>query len=403
MDTWLGQRAMDLVLFGATGFTGRLVADYLRDKNVEWAIAGRDRKKLEALGVGVPILVADANDPASLEAIVKQTKVVCTTVGPYAKYGSPVVAACARNGVHYCDLAGETQWIRKMIDAHHEEAKRTGARIVPCCGFDSIPSDLGTWIVQEHAKKAHGEPCESVTFAMGKTRGGFSGGTIASMLNIFDEAKRDRAVRKVLLDPYSLNPAGERGLDGADQRGVVFDRDLDAWTAPFIMAAINTRVVRRTNALGGYPYGRSFRYREVMAFPRGPRGFAMASGVVAAIGGFIGASAIGPVRKLLERMVLPAPGEGPDAELREKGFFEVELFGRGRGFNVRAHVKGKGDPGYAATAVMLAESALSLAKDPGGDGGVLTPALAMGNRLIDRLRAAGMTFAVESEATVRAA
>lgn len=397
--------ALDLILFGATGFTGRLVAEYLRGKPLQWAIAGRDENKLRALkselALDVPILVADAKDPQS---IVKQTRVVCTTVGPYAKYGSPLVAACAANGVDYCDLAGETQWIRRMIDAHHDDAKKSGARIVPCCGFDSIPSDLGTLMLQEHARENFGAPCDAITFALGKMRGGFSGGTVASLLNIVDELKRDPSVRKVLFDPYGLNPEGERkGPDGADQRGVAFDRELSAWTAPFMMAAINTRVVRRSNALSGYRYGRDFRYREVMAFPRGPRGLAMATGVTAGLGSFMAGMAIPPVRKVMQRFV-PAPGEGPSPRERERGFFEVDLVGHGRDFEVRGRVRGRGDPGYAATAVMLAESALSLAKDPrSSDGGLLTPAHAMGRRLIDRLIAAGMTFDVEGKRTTRAA
>ncbi len=391
--------SLDLVLFGATGFTGKLVAEYLRGKPVRWALAGRDRGKLEALqrelGVDVPILVGDVRDPASLEAIVKQTRVVCTTVGPYAMYGAPVVAACAAHGVDYCDLTGETHWIRRMIDAHHEQAKQTGARIVHCCGFDSIPSDLGVWAVQDHALRTHGKPCSSIVYALGKSRGGISGGTIASMMNLMDEAKKDRAVRKVLLDPYALNPAGERGPDGPDQRSVELDRDLNAWTAPFVMAAINTRIVRRTNALSDYRYGRDFHYREVMSFPRGPRGFATAFGVTAALGGFFVAAALGPTRKLLENTVLPAPGEGPDAHTRERGSFEVRLVGQGDGFRVEGRFAGKGDPGYGATSVMLAESALCLALDGRSTGGgILTPAYAMGGQLATRLRAAG--FAIEA-------
>lgn len=393
--------AHDLVLFGATGFTGRLVAEYLAGKHQRFALAGRDRTKLEALRreLGLPqetpILIGDARDAASLEAIVKQAKVVCTTVGPYAKYGSALVAACAKNGVDYCDLAGETQWIRRMVDEHHDEAAKSGARIVHCCGFDSLPSDLGVLMLQEHAKKTHGAPCDTITFALRKTRGGFSGGTVASMLNIMEEAKRDRSVRKVLGDPYALNPPGERsGPDGGDQRGVAFDKDLNGWTAPFVMAAINTRIVRRTNALGGYPYGRSFRYREVMSFPKGARGLAMATGVTAALGGFVAAAALPGIGSLVHRAV-PKPGEGPSAEARASGFFEILLVGRGRDFTVRGTVAGKGDPGYGATAVMLSEAALCLAgEERKTGGGVLTPAYAMGLPLIERLRAAGMQLTV---------
>jgi len=394
----------DLVLFGATGFTGRLVAEYLRNKPLAWAIAGRDRAKLEALrvslGVDVPILVGDVNDAASLEAMVAQTRAVCTTVGPYAKYGAPLVAACAARGVDYCDLTGESHFIRRMIDAHEVEARKTGARIVHCCGFDSIPSDLGVHVVQAHARAAHGAPCERVTFVLENARGGASGGTIASMLTIVDEAKRDRAVRKVLLDPYALNPEGERRGPDRDPRGVAYDAAIGAWTAPFFMGPINTRIVRRTNALTGYAYGREFRYTELARFPKGPLGFALASATVAGLGAFMGAAAFGPTRALLERL-LPAPGQGPNESARKNGFFTIGFHGEGhdrdgRPFAVRGRVTGQGDPGYAATAIMLGESALCLAKDERTTGGgILTPAFAMGDALVRRLRAAGMTFEAE--------
>ena len=398
-------KAFDLVLFGATGFTGRLVADYLLQRRapIKWAIAGRDRKKLEALGTGVPILIADANDLASLDAVAAQTRVVCSTVGPYARYGSPLVEACAKNGVDYCDLTGETHWIRRMIDAHHAQARESGARIVHCCGFDSIPSDLGTFMVEEHARETYGAPCRDVVFAMRGSRGGVSGGTIASMMNLLDEAKRDSDVRKVMFDPYALNPDGERsGPDGQDQRTVRFDDTLGAWTAPFVMAAINARIVRRSNALAGYRYGRDFHYREVVAFKKGPLGLAMASGMTAGLGGFMAATAVTPVRKLLERTVLPAPGQGPNQQTRERGFFNAQIVGtgtdkNGRAFRVEGRVAGQGDPGYAATARMLAESALCLASDErSGGGGVLTPATALGHKLLARLRAADMTFEVSA-------
>jgi short subunit dehydrogenase-like uncharacterized protein len=399
-------RSFDIVLFGATGFTGRLVADYLigRRSGARLALAGRDRAKLEALRRELPgaaevqILTADVRDPASLDAIAEKTRVVCTTVGPYARYGGPVVAACAAHGTDYCDLTGEPQWIRRMIDAHHDEAARTGARIVHCCGFDSIPSDLGTQLLEDHARAAYGAPCESVVLAIRRMRGGASGGTVASMLALFEEIKRDPAVRAIVFDPYALNPPGERsGPDGPDARGVAWDPDLEAWTAPFVMAGINTKVVRRTNALTGYAYGRSFRYREVMAFPRGARGLTRALGQAAFLGGLLAAASIDRVRGLLER-VLPKPGEGPSPAERERGSFFATLLGKGtaadgRPFTVRGTVAAEKDPGYGATSIMLGESALSLAEDERTTpGGVLTPAYALGKKLLARLRAAGMRF-----------
>ncbi len=408
-------RRHDVVLFGATGFTGRLVAEYLAPRaptwGLRWALAGRDRGKLEALrrdlaaidprAAEQPILIGDARDPASLAAIARDAEVVCTTVGPYAKYGTPLVEACVRNGTDYCDLTGEVTWIREMIDGFHAQAHESGARVVHCCGFDSIPSDLGVHVLQAHAIAAHGAPCARVRLYVGKTKGGVSGGTIASMTGLVDAVKRDRSLLRVLFDPYALHPDGERhGPHAPDPRGAAWDADAKAWTAPFVMGAINSRVVRRTNALAGWPYGRDFVYDEVMAFPRGPKGAAIAGGVTAGLGAFMGALAIGPTRALLERPGLPKPGEGPSRETRERGCFELRLLGRGTDpdghpFAVEARVEGKSDPGYGETAKMLAESAACLALDGAdlrAEGGILTPAHAMGDRLLGRLRAAGMVF-----------
>ncbi|HMR07310.1 MAG TPA: saccharopine dehydrogenase NADP-binding domain-containing protein [Polyangiaceae bacterium] len=407
-------RPHDVVLFGATGFTGELVAEYLAehygDSDLRLALAGRSKAKLEKvrerLGrirpsyAELPILIADSYDRASLDRVAADASVVCTTVGPYDKYGAELVAACVEHATDYCDLTGETQFIRRMIDAHHARAEETGARIVHCCGFDSIPSDLGSLMLQDHAFEKHGAPCSEIKFFAGKTRGGFSGGTVASMFNVVDEVKRDRSVLKVLGHPYALNPEGERkGPDGSDQRGVRYDADIGAWTAPFIMAAINTRIVRRSNALLGFRYGRDFRYSEVMSLFPGAKGLAMAAGVAAGLTGFMLAGAVGPTRSLLEKK-LPKPGEGPSREERERGFFEIHLLGSGvakdgKPFKLRGRVVGTSDPGYGETAKMLGESAVCLAQD-GAElsrgGGILTPATAMGATLTQRLRKAGMTF-----------
>lgn len=400
-------RRYDIVLFGATGFTGRLVAEYLAehygDSDVRVALAGRSIAKLEdtrrglpAAGRDWPLLVADSHDRTSLDAIAENTSVVCTTVGPYAKYGAELVAACVAHGTDYCDLTGETQFIRRMIDAHHEEAKKTGARIVHCCGFDSIPSDLGTLMMQEASKERFGAPLQKLTYFAGETKGGFSGGTVASMLNLFEEIARDKRVLKILGNPYALNPEGERkGPDGSDQKGVRFDRDLGQWTAPFVMAAVNTRVVRRSNAILGYPWGEDFRYAEVMSTGKGPRGLARATAITSFLGGFMGAAAIDPIRKLLAARVLPKPGEGPSKEDRDKGFFVTRFVGKtADGRALRGRVEGTSDPGYGETAKMLAESALCLALGGPSEGGVRTPASTMGMLLVERLRKAGMTFEV---------
>lgn len=409
-------RKYDLVLYGATGFTGKLVAEYLLrhygDSDLKLALAARNERKLENVRSDLKrvherageldLLVADSQDRDALDAIVKETSVLCTTVGPYAKYGEKVASACADAGTDYCDLTGETQFIRRSIDANHERAQETGARLVHCCGYDSIPSDLGTLMVQDAAADRHGASCRQVKYFAGETSGSFSGGTLASMYNIFEEVKRDPSVRKILGNPYSLDTDPKfRGPDGPDQTGVKYDDDLGMWTAPFLMAAINTRVVRRSHALMGRPWGRDFRYSEVMSTGRGPSGMTRALAVTAGMGTFAAGVAVPMTRKVIQKR-LPQPGEGPSKEAREKGFFVTRLIGlgvdqEGQRFVVKGEVRGDKDPGYGGTAIMLSESALTLALDRethGGPGGVLTPATALGMHCVGRLRDAGMTFAL---------
>lgn len=408
-------REFDVVLWGASGYTGRLVAEYLATapsaRAVRWAIAGRDRERLEAVraelgSAAPPVLVGDAADRPSLAAIASRARVVCTTVGPYARYGGDLVAACVASGTHYCDLTGEVPWIRRMIDAHHDQARERGARIVHCCGFDSIPSDLGVLMLHE-AMKERGRRIARVDAFFGETRGGFSGGTIASLLGVLDEAQRDRGARRVLADPYGLDPLPRQGgPDGPDRRGVGYDDRLDRFTAPFVMSAINTRIVRRSNALTDYRYGRDFRYTERMSLPPGFRGLAGAAAVTATLGGFVAAMRVPALRRLIAPR-LPAPGQGPTPEQRAAGYFVLRLLGEaepergGAGGPLRllGRVEDRRDPGYGSTAVMLSESALCLAGDDlSAPGGVLTPASAIGMRLLDRLRAAGMSWTVEEMA-----
>lgn len=398
-----GTREFDLVLFGATGFTGRLVAEYLVKKrpSLRWALAGRNLAKLERereelarlepSAKELPLLAGDSTDRAAMDGIARRTRVVCTTAGPYALYGSALLGACAEQGTDYCDLTGEPHWVREMIDAHHARAVETGARIVPSCGFDSIPSDLGVLLLHEQLAARGGRLAEA-HFRMRRMKGSASGGTIASAL---DTAARmsDPAVRRVLEDPYSLNPEGAPGAAGQeDWLRPRREPETGRWLAPFVMAAVNTRVVRRSNALMGYAYGREFRYDEAVDVGRGLSGLARAAATSAGMA-MGGALAFGPVRKLARRF-LPAPGEGPSREARESGFFDIELLGVGTaGERVRARVGAKQDPGYGATAWMLGESALCLAEDALPErGGLLTPASCMGMKLVERLRAAGMTF-----------
>jgi short subunit dehydrogenase-like uncharacterized protein len=399
-------KPLDLVLFGATGFTGKLVAEYLVKKRpaLRWALAGRSRDKLErvradlaaidASAKDLPLVVGDSLDEASVRAMVAETRVVCTTVGPYARYGLPLVAACADLGVHYCDLTGEPNFIRAAIDAHHARAEQTGARIVPSCGFDSIPSDLGVLMIHEHLKKQN-KQIAAARYRVKRAKGGASGGTIASMLNIAANAS-DPAVRRALGDPYSLNPAGApRGPDRSDPMLPARDADTGRWTAPFVMAVPNTRTVRRSNALLGFPYGEGFRYSEAVDMGAGVGGLAKSIVFSAGIGAFTAAVFFPPTRKILERF-LPAPGEGPSREQQERGHFLIEIHAdTTSGERVTGRVAADRDPGYGATSIMLGEAALSLAQDDlPARGGVLTTASSMGDKLIERLRAAGMTFEV---------
>lgn len=405
-------RPYDVIVWGATGFTGQLVADYLQQhypngQDLCWAIAGRNSDKLQQVRDALPaaemqpdIIVADSNDASSLDEMCRQARVVLTTVGPYALYGDNLVASCVSHGTHYCDLAGEVQWIRRMIDKHQEAAKQSGAMIVNCCGFDSIPSDIGVHFLQSHAVEAHGKPCTRVETLVRAMKGGGSGGTIASGLNALKESKNDRAVARILVDPYSLNPIDERqGPDGRDQNGIRYSELAQTWTAPFVMAIINMRIVRRSNALLDYAYGKEFMYSESMVAGDGTMGWIKSAAITATLGGMLAASSFGPTRSMLVEPLVPKPGEGPDAEERENGFYNFMLIGELEdGSTVRAKVTGDRDPGYGSTCKMLSESAICLAKDEiGAGGGFWTPASAMGDKLRERLVAnAGLTFEIKA-------
>jgi len=395
----------DLVLFGATSFVGQITTANLverlgTDGSIRWAIAGRNSDKLhriaEETGADVPRLVVDASDADAVRGMAEATKLIISTVGPYSTYGNEVVAACAASGTDYCDLTGEPQWMARMIDAHHAEAQSSGARIVHACGFDSIPSDLGVWYLQNLAQKKHGEAANGVELIVKAMKGGASGGTVASMMTMQEEMAADPSIRKILSNPYALAPEGERsrarqpslnGLRHHDEEGL--------WLAPFVMAATNTKVVHRSHALLGHPWG-EFRYSEEMATGDGPLGAAKAGAMIAGLGGFVGLSAIGPARSLLSKYVLPSPGEGPTPKQQREGFFKIILRGTTpAGEVVRVGVNGDRDPGYGCTARMLTEAALTLGSVSRVDtaGGFWTPATAMGDPLIKALEAnAGMTF-----------
>jgi short subunit dehydrogenase-like uncharacterized protein len=403
----MAEREYDLIVFGATSFVGQIMSRRLVERigiggDVRWAIAGRSASKLAevaaATGADVPRIVADASDASAMRSLAESTRTVASTVGPYATYGSPLVAAVSAAGTDYCDLTGEPQWMRAMIDAHQTDAEASGARIVHACGFDSIPSDLGVWFTQREAQARFGEPCVRIGLRVKAMKGGASGGTVASMLNIVDEAKRDPALRKLLRDPYALAPASMRS--GPRQPSVTRPErdDLSGeWVAPFVMASTNSRVVHRSHALLGRPWGDGFLYDEAMLAGDGVKGVAMSGAVTGAMGAFIAAAALPPTRWLVDKL-LPAPGEGPSPEAQERGFFDMRLHGEtASGQRIVTKVTGDRDPGYGSTAKMMSEAALAFADIPRSQvgGGFWTPATMFGDVLIDRLvEHAGLTFDV---------
>jgi len=392
-------RDFDLVLLGATGFTGALIAGYLAQQRrpLKWAVVGRNRDKLERVAAehgNVPVIVADALDPAAMAEVAHRTRVICTTAGPYAKYGAEVVAACAAAGTHYCDLTGEVSFMRAMIDQHHERARQTGARIVHACGFDSIPSDLGTWAAQQEFARRFGHPARHVTALFGETSGGISGGTAASALEIARVAGEDREIRHMLANPYALDPDPHADRPPApDVRTISWNAELKMFTVPFVMADTNTRVVRRAHALAGFPWGSDFVYTEAMSTPGNALGLARAVATTTALAGLAFALKRPALRDQLAKRA-PKPGEGPDEKTRTHGHWKARIVAsNGDEQLVYIAADPAGDPGYGSTTKMLGESALCLAFDDlKSPGGVTTPSVAMGAALLERLRSAGLQF-----------
>ena len=400
-----------MVVFGATGFVGRLVARYLADhapRAVRVGLAGRSaerlgdvRTQLGAAASSWPLLVADSSDPSSLAELANATQVVATTAGPYRPHGLKVVEACVTAGTDYVDLAGEVLFIRDSIDGYHDLGARTGTRIVHSCGVDSIPSDLAVLLLHQAALADGAGDLEDTTLVVRAFKGGLSGGTLVSGKLQLDEVRANAQLRKVVEDPYALSPERAAEPELGDERDLAWikhDDDLGLWVGPFAMAGINTRVVRRSNALRNWAYGRRFRYREVTGFGAGRAAPVKAAAASIPFMTFMAGMSFGPSRALLDR-VLPAPGEGPSEKKRRAGHFRMEVHTRtSTGARYVSQVAAQGDPGYAATSVILGESALSLALDrdrlpPAA--GVLTPATAIGSVLVDRLRAAGDTFTTQ--------
>lgn len=411
-------REFDIVLWGATGATGRRAAHHLGRRCAEcgltFAIGGRNESKLQALRQDLPdigrpiaVVVGDSHDTAFMEAMSARTHVVASTAGPFALYGSELVAACASNGTHYCDLSAEPQWMRAMIDAHEAKARETGARIVHSCGHDSIPSDLGVQFLQEAAHTRYGQPCRRVATRVTRMKGGFSGGTAASFLNAMRLRETDPNFDLLSRDPYALCPEGQRdGPDGPDRMmpiEVTWDADLKAWTKPYFMGPMNSKVVRRTNAIMDYPYGCDFRYEETGLTRGGIGGWwaAMRDTLFGRL--FLIAMSISSTRQMLERRILPKSGEGPSKEVREAGSYEIVQVGEMPcGTILKARITGQGDPGVRSTTLMLTEAAICLREDEERirvSGGFWTPASALGSRLRDRItKHAGLSFELIEDA-----
>jgi short subunit dehydrogenase-like uncharacterized protein len=403
------ERELDVAVFGATGFAGRLVAEYLAQHAPEGTrigLAGRSeerlrqvRSELGAQAAMWPVVVADSGEPESLNRLARSARVVATTVGPYQPRGLALVGACAEAGTDYVDLSGEVLFERASADQYHEVAAASGARIVHGGGFDSVPSDLGVHTLYEAVRADGGDDLEDTTLVVTRLRGGFSGGTLASIIGQVDEVRGDPALRRKAADPYALSPDRAAEPDLGRQRDLMkvrHDADLGMWTGPFLMASINTRVVRRSNSLLDWAYGRGFRYREVSGYGPGRAGFMRATTATSALGALAAALAYPRTRRLLVGRVLPGPGQGPSEKTRRNGRFTMEIHTRtSAGRRYQATVAAQGDPGYQATAVMMGEAVLALVLDRDrlpGRAGVLTPATALGTVLTDRLRAAGMTF-----------
>jgi short subunit dehydrogenase-like uncharacterized protein len=403
-------RSLDVVVYGATGFVGKLLAEYLATAappDARIGLAGRSESKLEATRASLPaaahdwpLVVADQNDQASLVAMAAQAQVVATTVGPYRRQGMRLVDACIEAGADYADLTGEVLFVHEAI-GRHDEAAAKGVRIVHSVGFDSIPSDLGVLILHEAVEADGAGEMEETTLVVKGMRGGVSGGTLGSMLGQLDDLKATPDVKKIVNDPYALDPTRVAESPGEKEKDTAVcerDKEIGLWLAPFVMAPYNTRIVRRSNGLLGGAYGKRFRYREVMSTGSSPAGAVVAGGVAGGLGGFVAAMSFAPTRSLLTK-VLPDPGEGPSEKAREKGFFKIDTHTRtSSGAHYVAHVSAQGDPGYKATAMMMGEAALCLALDRDDlpdRHGILTPATAMGSALVERLRGAGMTLSVE--------
>ena len=407
----MSDHPFDLIVFGATSFVGQILCDYLferhgADGDLKWAMAGRSKTKLQsvraALGEGasgIELITADAADENSLHEMCGQSRVIISTVGPYALYGSGLVKVCVETGTDYVDLTGEAQWILRMLLEHESQAEKSGARIIHCCGFDSVPSDLGVYHHQKVALEKFGEPATQIRMQVARMKGAASGGTVASIVNIAREMTKNPALRKILANPYALVPDGKARARQLNITTPTRDPKTGAWLGPFVMAGINTRIVHRSNALGGYDYGMDFLYDESMRMGRGLKGGLAATALTGGLGAFMAGAVLPPSRWLMEKYILPKPGEGPSPEQQRDGMYDLRFYGTtASGNTLTTRVTGDRDPGYGSTAKILGEAGACLAQDIAKTdvgGGFWTPATALGDALRRRLvQHAGLTFEV---------
>ena len=399
------KRDFDLIMWGATGFTGNLVCEYINknyhEKELKWAIAGRNKKKISKLQKRLNIdesriIIADSSDKNSLLKMTKKANVICTTVGPYAKYGTNLIEACIETGTNYCDITGETQWIRRIIDKYHNHAKAKKLKIINSCGFDSVPSDMGVYFCQNAIYNKTGEYAQKISMRVAGAKGGISGGTYNSLSNVLEEASLDRNVRKTLNNPYGLNPDGlQSGPDKRDLMHVKFDKVSNLWIAPFVMAGINTKIVRRSNALVKFKYGENFQYNEATITGKGFIG--ILKGYLSLIPIFLATRKKGSLIKKMVDYILPKSGEGPSKKARENGYYNLRFYSYTNKKTYLGKVIGDMDPGYGSTSKMLAESAICLALDKSSEiYGILTPSVALGDALLKRLKNnAGLKFSID--------
>ena len=395
-------RELDLIIWGATGFTGQLVSEYISkqytNSTLKWGIAGRNKEKVLSVAKRLNIdddriFIADSNNIDTLKKLTSKTKVICTTVGPYAKYGSNLVEACVDTNTNYCDITGETQWIRKMIDKYHLKAKENKVKIINSCGFDSIPSDMGVFYSQKKLFEKTGKYASKINMRVAGAKGGISGGTYNSLSNVLEEARIDKDVRKTLTNPYGLNPVGKQfGPDKQDLQKVIFDKISNSWIAPFVMAGINTKIVRRSHALIDFKYGSNFSYDEATLTGKGISG--QIKGFISLIPIFLATRKKGSTIKNLVDYILPKSGEGPSETKRINGYYNLRFYLTVGNKTFVSKVIGDMDPGYGSTSKMLAESAVCLALDNTPETfGILTPSVGLGDSLLKRLQEnAGLTF-----------